>query len=174
MIRIEDFMQLKAFARQDGMMLAALWIASFACITMAHAGILSNILALATPLLVGWRTVRFRDNILGGVISMRRAFAFAFYMFIYASLVFALAQFVYFRFIDGGAFTAMISESMHTLTPIYEQNGISKEQITNSIQLIQMLTPIQWAFMFLMQDIIIGAVVSVPIAAVCHRSMPML
>lgn len=156
-------MQLKAFARQDGMMLAVLWIASFACMTVIPAGAFGNLLALATPFFVVWRLIQFRDKVLDGTASFRRSFAFAFY-------VFALAQFAYFRFLDGGAFASAIGESLRLLAPVYEQNGISKAQIADSMRLVSMLTPVQWAFIFLMQNLAIGAVVSVPIAAVCKRS----
>lgn len=170
MIRIEDFMQLKAFARQDGMALAALWIASFACMTVLPAGALGNLLALATPFLVAWRLIHFRDAVLDGKVSFRRSFAFAFYTFVYASLVFALVQYAYFRFLDQGAFASAIVESLRRLAPVYLQSGISQAQIDDSINVVSMLTPVQWAFMFLMQNLAIGAIVSVPIAAVCRRS----
>ena len=170
MIRIEDFLQLKAFARQDAMILAAMWTVSFLCVTMAGAGALGNLLAIATPFLVGWRLIKFRDNVLGGSISFRRAFAFSLHMFIYASLVFALVQFVYFRFIDHGSFAGMIGASMRLLAPMYKESGISQQQITQSISLVNMLTPVQWAFMFMMQNMLIGVIASLPIAAVCKRS----
>ena len=93
MIRIENFIQLKAFARQDAFVLSIIWIASFACITVVPAGVLGNLLALATPFIIAWRLTKFRDQILGGSISFRRAFAYGVYTFFYASLLFALAQF---------------------------------------------------------------------------------
>lgn len=169
MIRIEDFLQLKAFARQDALILSAVWTVSFLCVTMAAAGTLGNLLAIATPFVVGWRLIKFRDNILGGGISFRRAFAYAFYVFAYASLVFALVQFAYFRFLDHGVFAATIGESMRLLTPLYKENGISTQQIKQSIDLVAMLTPVQWAFIFMMQNLFIGAIASLPIAAVCKR-----
>lgn len=53
MINVAHLVQLKAFARQDALLLALLWAASFACIMMLNAGLIGNILALATPFLVG-------------------------------------------------------------------------------------------------------------------------
>ena len=170
MIRLEDFIQLKAFARQDALMLSVLWIASFACVTFVQAGLLGNLLALATPFLIAWRLSKFRDQALGGNISFRRAFAYGVYNFFYASLVFALAQFAYFQFLDHGSFVGMITESMRILTPVYEQNGISKAEIKQNIDMISTLTPIQWSFLFMMQNLLIGVVASLPIAAVCRRT----
>ena len=60
MIRIENFIQLKAFARQDAFVLSIIWIASFACITVVPAGVLGNLLALATPFILRLLVVRTR------------------------------------------------------------------------------------------------------------------
>lgn len=171
MIRIENFIQLKAFARQDAIILSLLWTASFACITLVPAGAFGNILAIATPFIIAWRLTKFRDLTLGGYISFRRAFAYGVYSFFYASLVFALVQFSYFRFLDHGTFARLITESMTMLMPLYEQNGIPKEELKQNIDMVTMLTPIQWAFIFMMQNIIIGVVTSLPIAAVCMRKI---
>ena len=169
MIRIETLIQLKAFARQDALWLALMWTASFACITLLNAGLIGDILALATPFLVGKRLCSFRDNALDGNISFRRAFAYSAYTFLYASLVFALVQFAYFQFVDHGAFANNLTTTMRILEPMYEQNGIGKEQVNNYISILGMITPIQWAFMFMMQNLFIGAVLSLPIAAICKR-----
>lgn len=67
MINVAHLVQLKAFARQDALLLALLWAASFACIMMLNAGLIGNILALATPFLVGKRLAAFRTQALYGV-----------------------------------------------------------------------------------------------------------
>lgn len=170
MIRIENLIQLKAFARQDAIVLSLLWIASFVCVMLVPAGAFGNLLALATPFVVAWRLSRFRDQTLGGVISFRRSFAYGVYTFFYASLVFALAQFAYFRFLDHGTFVQMLTESVRLLMPVYEQNGVSKAELMSAVSQMQALTPIEWAFVFMMQNMLIGVVASMPIAAVCKRN----
>lgn len=169
MIRIENFIQLKAFARQDAMILALVWTISFASIMLIGAGALGNLLAIATPFVVGWRLIKFRNGALGGTISTRRAFAYCAYTFFYASLVFAIVQFAYFQFLDKGMFAEMISQTITMVTPIYKQQGISQEQINESLNVVQMLTPIQWSFMFMLQNMIIGTFLSLPIAIIGHR-----
>lgn len=114
MINVAHLVQLKAFARQDALLLALLWAASFACIMMLNAGLIGNILALATPFLVGKRLAAFRTQALYGVISFRRAYAYSLYVFIYASLVFALVQYAYFQFLDNGAFVESMATTLKT------------------------------------------------------------
>lgn len=170
MINVAHLVQLKAFARQDALLLALLWAASFACIMMLNAGLIGNILALATPFLVGKRLAAFRTQVLYGVISFRRAYAYSLYVFIYASLVFALVQYAYFQFLDNGAFAELITTTMKQVAPVYEQNGVSKEEIKSSMDLITIITPVQWAFMFMMQNLFIGAIISLPIALIGKRN----
>lgn len=170
MINVAHLVQLKAFARQDALLLALLWAASFACIMMLNAGLIGNILALATPFLVGKHLAAFRTQALYGVISFRRAYAYSLYVFIYASLVFALVQYAYFQFLDNGAFAELITTTMKQVAPVYEQNGVSKEEIKNSMDLITMITPVQWAFMFMMQNLFVGAIISLPIALIGKRN----
>ena len=60
----------------------------------------------------------FRNNVLGGAISLRRAYAYSLYNFVYASLVFALVQFVYFRFVDNGGFGGLLTDTAHSDTMV--------------------------------------------------------
>lgn len=169
MIKKEDIVQLKAFARQDGFFLSLIWIASFAFIVAAPGSLMGNLLAFATPFFVGWRLCKFRDYALDGVISMRRGLAYSFYTFVYASLVFALVQFVYFRFLDHGRFFSMLSESMNVIGPVYEKYGISTQEMKQTMDMMGSMSPIQWAFTFMMQNFVVGFFLSIPIAAICAR-----
>ena len=173
MINVAHLVQLKAFARQDALLLALLWAASFACIMMLNAELIGNILALATPFLVGKRLAAFRTQALYGVISFRRAYAYSLYVFIYASLVFALVQYAYFQFLDNGAFVESMATTLKQMTPIYEQNGMSKADIKSLndwVEIMRLTTPVQWAFMFMMQNLFVGAIISLPIALIGKRN----
>ncbi|MBR5655473.1 MAG: DUF4199 domain-containing protein [Prevotella sp.] len=169
MIKKEDLAQLKAFARQDGFFLSLIWIASFAFIVASPGSLMGNLLAFLTPFFVGWRLCKFRDYALDGVISMRRGLAYSFYTFVYASLVFALAQFIYFRYLDQGRFFGMLNESMNTIGPIYEKYGISTQEMKQTIDMMGSMSPIQWAFTFMMQNFVVGFFLSIPISAICAR-----
>lgn len=171
MINVTALIQLKAFARQDGFLLFLLWMASFAVIVNNPASLWGSLLAMATPFYVGYLLARFRNYALYGFISFRRALAFSLYTFFYASLLFAVAQFVYFRYLDHGTFLAMLTASMKTLEPFYRAQGISVSELQQSLAMIGQLTPIETAFVFMMQNILIGAVLSFPIAWAGKRTV---
>lgn len=167
MIRPEDFKQLKAFARQDALLLSGVWISSFASVVAVPESIIGLLLALSTPFVASWCLLRFRNNVLDGVISFRRGFAYCFYLFTYASLIFALAQFIYFRWIDNGQFIAMLTDSVRTMEPIYEQNGLNASELYSTLEVMKGMSPVEWTFMLMMQNFIIGFILSIPIAVFC-------
>lgn len=169
MITRSTFIQLKAFARQDGAILALVWIASFAAMIYAPNTMLGGLLQFATPFVVYWRLAAFRKSALGGVISFRRAFGYSAYTFFYASLLFAVVQFLYFRFLDNGFMASMFTTAAKDMTPVYQANGMSAQQIADATNTITSLTPIELAFMFMMMNLLIGVILSLLIAVVGMR-----
>ncbi len=170
MINVISLIQLKAFARQDGFLLFLLWIASFAIIVHNPASSWGSLLAMATPFFVGWLLVKFRDYALQGVISFRRALAFSVFTFFYASMLFAVAQYVYFRFLDNGALISTLVSTVKALEPFYQAQGVSVEGLRQSITMIGELSPVEIAFIFMMQNIFMGFFMSFPIALATRRS----
>jgi len=67
-------------------------------------------------------------------------------------------------------FMTMITETMKNIMPVYAENGLPVDEINKELSMMAELTPIQWAFMFMIQNIFIGFIISIPIAAVCMRN----
>ena len=170
MIKIEDFIQVKAFARQDGAFLALLWTLIFAAMMFMPESTIGNLLALATPFFVGWRLCSFRNYALDGAISLRRGYCFSVYTFVYASIIFAVVQFLYFKFLDHGTFFTTLQASATALENAYSQAGVSTDDLKATLKLMQELSPINWAFIFMMQNMLTGVIVGLPIAVMCRRT----
>ena len=81
----EDYEQLKAFARIDGAITGGLWILSFALFVAGFQQPMLSTLSVLTGIfslvLASIRLRRFRDNILDGVISFRRAFGYSIFTY---------------------------------------------------------------------------------------------
>lgn len=131
---------------------------------------LGNLLALATPFFVGWRLKLFRDEALDGIVSFRRGFGYGCCTFFFASIIFAVAQYAYFRFLDDGTFLGTLLAAAETVSQAYVEQGIPRSDVDEAIGAMKALTMVEWTFLFLVQNIIIGVVLSVPIALVCRRS----
>jgi len=169
MINPATLIQLKAFARQDGLLLGLFWTASFALTMMSPQSVLGNMLALSTPFFMGWRLCKFRDNALDGVISFRRGLAYCVYSVLYASIVFAFVQYVYFRFLDNGNFMSIMNNGVTAIEEIYKQQNIDTTELKKAVESMSQVTPIEWTFVLMMQNIFLGALLSLPVAAICTK-----
>ena len=170
MIDVVSIVQVKAYARQGGLFLSLAWLVSFALILLVPKSSWGGLVAMSSPFLVGWLLQRFRNEALDGAISFRRALVFSCLTFFYASMIFALAQYVYFRFLDHGLFLTNIVNQAGLLAEVYKQNGMPTTDITEGLTLIGQLSPIELAFLFMMQNIFMGFFMSFPIALITRRS----
>lgn len=166
----EEYEQLKASARIDGAITGGLWILSFAFFIGEFynpmLGFVSLFIGVCSLVLVSLRLKRFRDNVLDGVISFRRALVYCMFVYFYAALLMAAAQFLYFQFIDDGfmlrQYDAMTNtQEFKTLLDTY---GVRQEEMQLAMDNLAALRPIDIALQFFTTNIILGFVVSLPIA----------
>ena len=175
---LEEYSQLKAFARVDGVYVGAAWIVSFAFyvkgLTTPWLGMLGTAIAVISPFAVAMLLKKFRDDARNGVISFRRGMAFYALVFLYASLLLAVAQYAYFAFMDKGylieCYTAMMhSPEAETMMSAY---GVSQQQIDDSLALLRSQKPISIVLNIFSMNIILGLLFSLPAAAVMKRTQP--
>lgn len=165
----QALVQLKAFARQDGAILWLLWTASFVGLIIDPAASWGSLFAFLTPFIVGWRLIKFRDEALDGAISFRRGYAYCWYVFFYGALLFAIEQYLYFCYLDNGTFATLLMQTSKTLEEVYKAEGLGIAEIKEAMDMMSKLKPIQFSFLFLMQNILTGTILSLPIAAICAR-----
>jgi hypothetical protein len=169
-----EYIQLKAYARQDGFFLALLWTASFVCyimgITNQMLGMLAIGLAIMTPFFVAGRLRKFRDEGREGLISFRRSYAYTIFVFFYAAVLLAVVQFLYFAYIDNGYLMSSFSRMMSSEEgkQIISQYGMS-QMVEESLSEMANIRPIDYALNILTVNIIIGFIVGVPIGLVMQR-----
>ncbi|WP_315342606.1 DUF4199 domain-containing protein [Hoylesella oralis] len=172
MINIASLIQLKAFAQQDGALLSLLWLVGFASMVLVPVPFLNELVVLATPFFVGWRLFKFRNYALSGIISYRRAFGYCFYTFLYSSLIFAVAQGLYFQFLDHGKFTALLNQVVSVNAAAYRAMGIDSKQLIESVGILADLSAIEKAFLFMMQNIMVAIPLSLFIAVFGAKKAP--
>jgi len=171
-----EYVQLKAFARIDGLLLSLFWIGGFACsvvgLTNPNWSLVALILVLSSPFFMARRLRLFRDEAREGTISFLRGWAYVILAFFYAGLLFALAQYAYLAFLDHGYLFQTIISSMQTpeAEAVIKQYGMG-DMVSESIHEMQRLRPIDIALNMLTTNIMIGVVVGVPIAAVMKSSV---
>ncbi|MDY4556607.1 MAG: DUF4199 domain-containing protein [Prevotella sp.] len=172
----QEYIQLRAFARVDGTYVGILWIASFACylggLSSPMLGFVGGILAVASPFFAAKRLIKFRDDIRDGEISGRRSMLYYALMFFYASLLFALAQYLYFAFLDGGylmrEYTSMLSSpEMKQAMQVY---GMTADQLMEGLKEFANASPIMTALNIMTMNITIGLIFSLPVSLITRRA----
>ena len=169
-----EYIQMKAFARIDGALLAVLWIASFACYIAGVANPIYSTMALGlmviTPFFVAFRLGLFRDKGRDGIISLARGWAYSVYVFFYAAVLMAVAQYVYFAYIDQGYLLQSFTKVLSTpeAKQMMEQYDM-KQAMEESLEMMGQLRPIDYALNMLTVNIMAGFVLGLPIAALMKR-----
>lgn len=165
---------MRAFARYDGFKLFVLWLLSFilyvAGLKSQLLGMMAMIFAMVTPF-VSLRQVRnYRDVALGGTISFRRAWAYVVFLFFYASLLFALAQFIYFSYLDKGYFMSEITQmfSDPATAQAMQQLGMG-QGLSQALAELSRMRPIDLVLNIMTSNLMIGLVFGLPIGLIAHR-----
>ena len=172
----QEYIQLRAFARVDGTYVGILWIASFACylggLSSPMLGLVGGILAVASPFFAAKRLIKFRDDIRDGEISGRRSMFYYALMFFYASLLFALAQYLYFAFLDGGylmrEYTSMLSSP--EMKQAMQAYGMTADQLMEGLKEFANTSPIMTALNIMTMNITIGLIFSLPVSLITRRA----
>lgn len=120
------------------------------------------ILTLAVPF-VGYHYVKmYRDKICGGVIQFSHAVLFSIFMYMFASLLVAVAHYVYFQFIDHGFLINSYYELWNKLTThtpsLAENENIIKETIDSASS----LTSINITMQLLSWNVFWGSLLAIP------------
>lgn len=129
------------------------------------------VLAIISLFFVVRRLRWFRDWVRDGNISFMRSWGFVVLVFFYAGLLFALAQYAYFAFLDHGYFMQMT----HTMMSQPESEQLIKEYgmtetLNESLHEMQAMRPIDMALNMLTTNIMLGMLVGIPIAALMKRN----
>ena len=168
----DEYKQLRAYSWYDSIYLSVVWAASFACfigsMTMPLLGMLNTLLMLATPFFVGYRLKIYRKEGRNDQISFKMALLYCFRVFFNASIIFSILQWAYMQFLDPNLFSrfwATVIE-MPEMKAVLKQAGISMKEMT---QAMVEITPLQFASSMLIQNLIIGFILSFFIAAVMKK-----
>lgn len=150
-----------------------MWIASFYCYMgglsqplLANMGLFTGLLSL---ILCGTLLRSFRRNVCH--LNFLRAWWMAWLIFLYASLLTAASQFVYFRYIDNGRLVNIYTDLLRQ--PEYKQlmtammPGENAEEVTQqALDLISSLSPIEITVELMIYNISLSFLLAVPVALI--------
>lgn len=177
MISPVEYIQLKAFARVEGIIFGILGTAVLACLVESmqdpSLGLLTPIGIIATPILAYYRLRHFRDSVLGGIISFRRGMAYMAFSFAYAALIMTVASYLYFAFMDNGQFLMAIQEQMMApeVQTALNEAGVSQTILQQEMDTLAQIRPIDIAISILSNALISGFVLSIILGFICRKSV---
>ena len=172
----QEYVQLKAFARQDGALLSLLWIGALVCyvqgLTNPLLGMAAVVLVIISPFYAANRLRHFRDYAREGIISFMRGYAYTVMIFFYAGLLLAAALYIYFAFIDNGYLLGKFTEITNSEEgrQVMKMYGMS-EQMKEGLKQLASMRPIDYALNMLTINIMSGFFLGLPIAALMQRQV---
>lgn len=179
------FRQTNAFAMNYAVPFGLWWIAGFLCFVYSMRvpplSIVFYFVFASTPVIGYMLLCRFRNRVCGGGIAFGRGYLFSLLIYFYAALLLAFVCYLYFQFLDHGAFVsgyldaidspevrrAFEQESMRRLT-----GGTGIADLRHALEAIQTVSPVVYAANILDINIFLGLVLSVPAALLAARRRP--
>ena len=172
----EEYIQLKAFARQDGALLSVLWIVAMACyiqgLSSPMMGMVAMVLLVASPFFAANRLRVFRDKAREGIISFMRAYGYTVLTYFYGGLLLAIAVYAYFQFIDNGFLLSKLTDILNTAEgqQVIKAYGMA-DDISQSMAELAKMRPIDYALNMLTVIISTGFILGLPTAALMRREV---
>ena len=128
------------------------------------------VLTLGVPFLGYIFAKKFRERYCDGTVTFSRAYLFTLFMYMFASLLAAVAHYIYFRYMDGGFV-------INTYRAVWEQmkEAIGTEpgptllQYDEALNLIAGLTPLELTFQIMANNIYVGMLLALPTALFVMR-----
>ena len=178
MISPSEYIQLKAFARQDGFFLGCLWIFTLGCFigSMSDSPLQIGFIAgvITTPIMMYRLLKHYRDRIIGGNISFKRAFCFVALMVVYAAIILAAATFIYFYFFDDGAFMSHMQQQMAIpqIRNSFTNAGMDVKMLDEQLGLLSQSRPVDMAFSLFCNSTFTGFIAAAIIAIIGKKTQP--
>ena len=162
--------QSRAFARVDGAYLGIIWVIAFAFFVMQYSepalGMVNMFVSVFSLFFAYSRLVKFRREVCDDAINFGGAYVHVLFMFFYAALIMGLAQYIYFKFIDGGYLLDTYSQIMlsEEFKEASKASGISVDNMKEALGQLSKARPVDIAINFLSMNIFGSFFLSVPMA----------
>lgn len=156
---------LQEHAMRFGTLMGIYWIIKFIFLPMGFKipflHLLFLLLTLFVPVLGYIYARKYRIKYCDNEINFARAFSFTLLMYMFASLLTAVAHYTYFRFFDHG----FMIDTYRTQLESIQSAGIpglsdSFGQLLQTVDAIAALTPIQLTFQLISQNLFYGTILA--------------
>lgn len=156
-------------AMQQGTILGLYWIATAAIYILGLSNTMLSALFLMmiifTPFFAAALVVRYRKQECDNKMTFLTAWSFLIIMYVCASLLFAVAQYIYFIFIDNGFFMTFLQEQISLLQQVPELDPTTVDSLKQVAELWGEMTTSDIVLQFLSSNMMIAGIIT-PITAI--------
>ena len=165
---------LQEHAMRFGTMMGIFWIIKFSFLPMGFKIPLLQLLFIFMTLFVpilGYIYIRkYRERYCNGELPFLRGWVFSLYMYFFASLLTAVAHYIYFRYIDNGYLMGTYLEQQENLkSALTGDMETSIDQLIQNIETISSMSALQLTMQLIFQNIFYGVILSLPTALLAMR-----
>lgn len=168
---------IQQYAMYFGTYMGVYWILKFILFPLAFKipflSFLFLGLTIGVPFMGYYYLKTYRDKVCGGTITFGRAFTFTLLVYFFASLLAAVAHFVYFQFIDHGFILESVTNQLNTLVELSVDTDNYDSLVENSeniLDILAHLTPTDITFDNLSRNVFSGIFLALPTALIGKRS----
>lgn len=128
------------------------------------------LLTISSPIIAGRITINYRTKELMNKMNFLQAWQFLMIMYICAAILTAIAQFIYFTFIDDGYFMSTILQQFDTIIKMNEIDSLLREELTKTATLLGSLSSRDIILQIFSTNIVISPIITVFIAIFVHKN----
>ncbi len=170
---------LQEYAMRYGTGMGLLWVFKFMLFPLGlkipFLQLLFVVLTLGVPVVGYMFAKRFRDSDGDGTLGFLRAFSFVVCMYLFASMLVAVAHYVYFRYLDNG----FIVETWRNLWEQVKAGADTLpasaiQQYEDAFNAVAALSPLELTFQLVSNNVFLGILMSVPTALLVLRNKKIL
>ena len=181
MTRNDTLRQTNAFAMLDGLLFGIYWCFGFLCAVKGVGGgglsTLSMMVIISAPFLGCYFARRFENQVRQDEpVGYGKAYLYSAMLYLYASIILALAAYAYFRWFDGGNFVSsyIALQSAPEMQQAMQQSGM-RDFINNAVaqsgfnsleEMLRSIGPADIAASLFNVNIFLGLLLSLPTALI--------
>lgn len=141
------------------------WVAKFILLPLGMTNSLLMFLfvglTIAVPFVGYYYARSFRDKICGGSITFIQSWVFMIFMYLFASLLVAVAHYIYFRYIDNGYMVDAYEAAFEQIKNMPEMAAtLEQYPYQEAVDTLRALTPIEITMQFLSSNMLFCSILS--------------
>ena len=155
-------------AMRHGTLLGSMWIVAFATyilsLTSADLSLIFLLLLAASPIYAGYLGIKYRKNECNNKLSFVNAWSYMIILYLCASILSAIACYIYFQFMDNGVALSAFKEQIDIYTTL-DIGEEMKKALTDTFEILANMDASDYCMQYLSSNVFLTTFLA-PITAI--------